>query len=221
MTHMRRRPCRAASLLAAGLAVGMGAGCTSTAVGDAQPAPAAPPGSTPVTIAAATTTAAPTSTGATSSTTTTTTLVLPVPLPPPDPAAFEPLIELGRIEIPRIGVDVPMFVGVTDGTLDHGPGHWPGSALPGQIGNVAVTGHRTSRTRPFRNIHQLTPGDEVVFTTADGRFVYEVTGYSVVGPFALEILTQTPQHTATLFACHPPGSTRERYVVHLEMRADG
>lgn len=218
---MHRRPRRPAPLLAAGLAVGVGAGCT-TAGGEAQQAPAAAPSST----VATTTTVVPSTSSTTSTTSapatsTTTTIVLPVPLPPPDPAAAEPLIELGRIEIPTIGVDVAMFAGVTDGTLDHGPGHWPGSALPGQIGNVAVTGHRTSRTRPFRNIHQLTPGDEVVFTTADGRFVYQVTGYSVVGPDALEILTQTPQFTATLFACNPPGSTRERYVVHLAMRADG
>lgn len=214
-TQRTQRRRRAALVLVGLIAAPLVAGCSR----DSDPTAAVLPPSTTVPP----TTAPPTSsttTTSTSSTTTTTTIVLPMPVPPPDPDAYEPLIEIGRIEIPKIDIDVPMYEGVTDGTLDNGPGHWPGTALPGQIGNVAVTGHRTSKTRPFRNIHLLVPGDEVVFTTADGRFVYEVTGYSVIVPTQLEILTQTPAYTATMWACHPPGSTRERYVIHMQLRDD-
>jgi sortase A len=189
--------------------------------------PAAPPTTTPPTITP-TTTAAPSTTSArvdtiatTVATTTTSTIVLPQPIAPPDPNADEPLVEIGRIEIPRISVDRPVYEGITLGTLDNGPGHWPGSAMPGQIGNVVVAGHRVSHSGPFRNIDQLQPGDEVVLTTADGRFVYVVSGSEVVEPTAIEVIDQTPAATATLFACHPPGSTKYRYIVHLVLRTDG
>jgi sortase A len=189
--------------------------------------PAAPPTTTPPTITP-TTTAAPSTTSArvdtiatTVATTTTSTIVLPQPIAPPDPDADEPLVEIGRIEIPRISLDRPVYEGITLGTLDNGPGHWPGSAMPGQIGNVVVAGHRVSHSGPFRNIDQLQPGDEVVLTTADGRFVYVVSGSEVVEPTAIEVIDQTPAATATLFACHPPGSTKYRYIVHLVLRTDG
>jgi sortase A len=58
----------------------------------------------------------------------------------------------------------------------------------------------------------------VVFTTTEGRFVYEVTSSEVVSPDAIRIIDQLDGYTATLFACHPPGSTKERIVVHLTMR---
>jgi sortase A len=170
---------------------------------------------------AASTTTSTTTTTSTSTTTTvapTTTEALPVPAPAPDPRAKEPKVEMGGIEIPAIGVQKTMYEGVSLTVLDIGPGHWPGTALPGHRGNVVVAGHRTSHDRPFRNIDALVPGDEVVFTTLEGRFVYEVTSTEVVKPDAIRIIDQTDGYTATLFACHPPGSTKERIVVHLTMR---
>lgn len=142
---------------------------------------------------------------------------LPTPLPPPEPRAEEPYVEVGRLQIPRIGIDTIMLSGITLTTLDLGPGHWPGTAVPGQIGNVVVAGHRTSHNKVFRDIDQLQPGDEVIFTTADGEFVYRVRETTVVQPDAMYIIDQTWEPTATLFACHPPGSTRERIVVHLDL----
>ncbi len=141
--------------------------------------------------------------------------------PPADPNAAEPLVELGTIEIPRIGVTKSMYEGITLTTLDHGPGHWPGTALPGSQGNVVIAGHRVSHDKPFRNLDKLEPGDEVIMTTDAGRFVYQVTGTDIVYPDALWIVDQTADYTATLFACHPPGSTRQRIVVHLAYTPDG
>jgi sortase A len=122
---------------------------------------------------------------------------------------------LGSIEIPKLGVKKDLLEGVSLTVLDQGPGHWPGTAMPGHTGNVVVAGHRTSHDRPFRHIDQLVPGDQVVFTTKDGRFVYTVTSSEVVDPSAIRIIDQTTAHTATLFACTPPGSTRYRIVIHL------
>ncbi|MFT3852525.1 MAG: class E sortase [Ilumatobacteraceae bacterium] len=145
---------------------------------------------------------------------------LPVPeAVPADPHASEPVVPLGSIEIPKIGVSKTFYEGVTLTTLDRGPGHWPGTAMPGEVGNVVVGGHRTSHDKPFRNIDKLVAGDEVVFTTDAGRFVYTVTSTEVVTPDAIRIIDQTPEHTATLFACTPPGSTSHRLVIHLVLAA--
>ena len=180
---------------------------------------------------AAPTTAAPTTAGPTTIPSTTlpsttvglTTVVtmastaLPVPAAPPAPRADEEYVELGTIEIPKLGLTKTLLEGISLNTLDQAPGHWPGTAMPGQIGNVVVAGHRTSHDKPFRNIDLLVPGDQVIFTTADGRFVYEVTGTTIVKPDALYIIDQTSTPTATLFACHPPGSTKQRIVVSLAL----
>ena len=145
---------------------------------------------------------------------------LPQPAPPPQPRADEPYLELGTLEIPKLGVTQPLLEGITLNTLDRGPGHWPGTAMPGKPGNAVIAGHRTSHAKVFRNIDQLVPGDEVVLTTADGRFVYIVFETVIVAPDALYIIDQTPDSTATLFACHPPGSTRQRIVVRMALQTD-
>jgi sortase A len=142
---------------------------------------------------------------------------LGVPTRPPDPHAAEPRVELGAISIPRLNLLAPMFEGVTLTTLNHGPGHWPGSAMPGHRGNVVVAGHRTSHSRPFRHLELLVPGDEVTFIRTEGNYVYTVMATEIVTPDALRIIDQTDNYTATLFACHPVGSTRQRIVVHLAL----
>ena len=171
-----------------------------------------------------TTTAASTSTTSTTiplTTSTTSSTTLPVPEPPPtDERAPEPVIELGTIEIPKIDVSMTMYEGIRLSTLDRGPGHWPGTAMPGQVGNVVVAGHRTSGHQVFRNIDALVEGDEILFTDTDGSVHrYRVTSSRIVVPTEVWIVDQTPTPTATLFACHPPGSVRERYVVFAELVA--
>jgi sortase A len=167
--------------------------------------------------------------GPATSTSTTTTLVpatvaetLPAqpsdPIAPPaDPRGFEEQIQLGGISIPKLGLDAPLLEGIRLTTLDNGPGHWPGTAMPGQVGNVVVAAHRTSHGAPFRDIDQLVPGDVVTFSTADGESEYTVTGTEIVEPDAIWIVDPTDTPTATLFACHPPGSVAQRIVVHLEL----
>ena len=153
---------------------------------------------------------------------TTTTAALPVELPKPigaprDVAANEARVELGTIEIPKIGVNATLLEGIRLITLNSGPGHWPGTALPGEVGNVVVAGHRTSHSKPFRHLDDLAPGDEVIFNMPYGRFVYKVTSTEIVTPDRVDIINQTSAKTATLFACHPPGSTKQRIVVHLQL----
>jgi sortase A len=170
-----------------------------------------------------TTTLAPTTTSTLAPTTTpapTTTLPPPSPVaPPPEDGSSEARVQIGTIEIPKLGLASPMWEGIKLSTLNRGPGHWPGTAMPGEVGNVVVAGHRVSHNREFRHVERLAPGDDVVMTTATGRFTYVVVSTEIVAPEALWIVDQTAAPTATLFACHPPGSVRQRIVVHLRLAA--
>ena len=134
---------------------------------------------------------------------------------PDDPYAPEPVVEIGSLEIPKIGLSTRLYQGVTMHNIDRGPSLWTGSALPGQPGNAVVAGHRVSHGRPFRHIDDLAPGDEVTFTVRGTQSTYRVTGDKVVDPQDTWIADQTPEPTATLYACHPPGSVARRYVVNL------
>ena len=141
----------------------------------------------------------------------------PIPVPA-DWYAQEPIVRIGTIAIPKIGVTAPMYDGVTLWNIDLGPSHWPGTAFPGQPGNAVIAGHRVTHTHPFLHIDKLVPGDQVIFDVFGWRSVYVVTGHEVVAPTDLAIANPTPNATATLFSCHPPRSAEYRYVVHLVLQ---
>lgn len=147
---------------------------------------------------------------------------LPVPEDPPaNQYAAEPEIRHGTLEIPAIGLDQPLFEGVSLTAINRGPSHWPGTAMPGELGNVVVAGHRTTYTRPFWDLQALTPGDELIFTMADGaRHVYVLDRLDIVSPTDVYIVEQRHAHTATLFACHPRGSARQRIVGHFTLKGE-
>ena len=122
------------------------------------------------------------------------------------------------MSLPTIGVTQPLGEGVTLTAIDRGPSHWPGTAMPGQVGNVVVAGHRVTHTRPFHDLDRLAVGDPLVFTMNDGTtWTYVLTGIEIVGPDAMHIVDQTPDRTATLFACHPKGSAAQRIVAHFRL----
>jgi sortase A len=139
------------------------------------------------------------------------------PIPPPaNPTAPAPIVKIGEIRIPKIGLVHPIYEGVTLTVIDHGPGHWPGSAVPGQLGNAVFAGHRVTHTHPFRNVDQLVPGDEIQFVMPDGTYTYRMTQQQIVTPNDTWIVNPTQTATLTLFACHPPGSDTHRIVVRAE-----
>jgi sortase A len=150
-------------------------------------------------------------------------LVADLPAPEPVPADAReatPEVRHGLLEIPSIGLSQPFFEGVTLTAIDRGPSHWPGTAMPGELGNVVVAGHRTTRTRPFWDLDLVQPGDELVFTMADGaRHVYVLDRIEVVDDEAMHIVDQSYGYRATLFACHPKGSARQRIVGHFTLRS--
>lgn len=145
--------------------------------------------------------------------------VLPVPEPSPtDPRAETPEVVLGTLALPTIGMTQPLGEGVTLTAIDRGPSHWPGTAMPGQLGNVVVAGHRVTHSRPFHDLDRLAVGDPLVFTLSDGTVsTYVLTHTEIVGPDAMHIVDQTAEHRATLFACHPKGSAAQRIVAHFRL----
>jgi sortase A len=182
------------------------------AKGDDNPSFVARPAAT-TTTATVTSTVPPTTTARAASPTTTTE-PLPVPDPPPsDPYAPVKLTQIGTISIPKIGLEHPIYEGITLTVINHGPGHWPGSALPGRRGNTVFPGHRVTHSHPFLDIDRLAPGDQVTFRTDDGTFTYAVTGTQIVTPDAMWVIDPTPQPTMTLIACHPKHSARQRIIV--------
>ncbi len=120
---------------------------------------------------------------------------------------------LAVIRIPRIGLDKAVVEGVSVGDLKKGPGHYPGTPEPGQPGNAAIAGHRTTYGAPFGGLGELEEGDEILVTTRQGDFRYLVDRISVVSPSQVEVLQQTDEARITLTTCHPRYSARQRLIV--------
>ena len=142
-----------------------------------------------------------------SGTTTTTT-----PLPPPP--AGDPI---GIIRIPKIGLERTLVQGVTVPDLRKGPGHYPDSPMPGQLGNSGIAGHRTTYGQPFNRLDELVPGDEISIVTLSGTFKYIVTEQLIVSPHQFSVWDPTPDATLTLTTCHPKYSARQRLVVKARL----
>ncbi len=143
---------------------------------------------------------------------------LPIPdLLPLDAYADTPQVVIGTLEIPRLGVVEELQQGMTLTAINRGPSHWPGTAAPGRTGNVVIAGHRTTHGAPFNGLDKLVAGDEVIFTTLDGTFTYNVREIEIVTPDALHIADQSDRAEATLFACHPKGSAAKRIVARMDL----
>ncbi|MGB0113758.1 MAG: class E sortase [Ilumatobacteraceae bacterium] len=125
---------------------------------------------------------------------------------------------VARLEIPTMGVDHIVVAGVSKGDLKKGPGHYPDTPMPGQLGNAAIAAHRTTYGQPFYDIDKVSTGDEIVVTTVAGRFVYRVTGQQIVSPsdYYVVATVDPTRATLTLTSCHPKYTARERYVVTAE-----
>lgn len=120
---------------------------------------------------------------------------------------------VARLEIPAIGVDKIVVEGVSQPDLRRGPGHYPGTPLPGQAGNAAIAGHRTTYGAPFYRLDELEPGDVIRVTTRDGVFEYEVTGSEVVAPTRVDVLNDFGDDRLTLTTCNPRYSAAQRLIV--------
>ncbi|HMK63695.1 MAG TPA: sortase [Acidimicrobiales bacterium] len=130
---------------------------------------------------------------------------------------------MARLEIPAIGLDQYVVSGTEPADLAKGPGHYPGSALPGQAGNVAIAGHRTTFGAPFFHLNDLQPGASIFLLTPSGeKLDYVVAGRPTsVSPDDTSILGDYGDNRLTLTTCTPPYSATQRLVVVAALRLPG
>ena len=126
----------------------------------------------------------------------------------------EPGDLVGKLEIPRIGISVIVVEGVDRTELEHAAGHIPGTALPGQPGNIGIAAHRDTFFQPLAAIR---PGDTMTVGTIEGMYRYRVTSTQVVRPQDISVLYPIGWDTLTLVTCYPfhyIGAAPERFIVH-------
>ncbi len=126
---------------------------------------------------------------------------------------------LGRLRIPSIGVKYVFVEGANPNQLEKGPGHYAGTALPGERGTVGVAGHRTTYLAPFRNIDALRKGDSIHLQMPYGRFRYEVEGSIVVSPGNTRSLRPVKHDRLVLTTCTPLFSAAQRLVVTARLES--
>ncbi|MFS1304861.1 class E sortase [Streptosporangium longisporum] len=134
---------------------------------------------------------------------------------------------VAMLKIPRLGDDYRYAVveGVDPDRLRMGPGHYPGTAMPGKIGNFVLSGHRTTYAAPFNRIDELQPGDPLVVDTREARYTYRVTDKRIVDPAEVDVIAPVPGRPGrkpakamiTLSTCHPEYSAAQRLIVFGEL----
>lgn len=156
-----------------------------------------------------------------------------VAAPPERPDPGPPLIatapgnaeRFATLIIPRFGADYtrPIAEGVgVDDVLAYGIGHYPGTAMPGDVGNFAVAGHRTGWGAPLADIVNLQVGDNIYIETADGWYQYVYRSMEYVMPTGVEVLEPVPQlvgqaptdRLITITSCNPPLTAAERVIAY-------
>ncbi|MGK5558126.1 class E sortase [Actinomadura kijaniata] len=134
-----------------------------------------------------------------------------------DPNAFV----VAQVRIPRIGLSVKAREGVDRRTLWRGVGHYPGTQMPGQIGNAVFLGHRTTGRAPFANLDRLRRGDRIIVRSGGRSRDYSVTAvrvgpanaWSALAPVPFQPRRRAVESMITLITCHPKGSDRKRLIV--------
>lgn len=149
---------------------------------------------------------------------------------PPAILAPGPGKPFALLHIPRFGSqwqERPVLEGTKLSILEEGVGHYTDTALPGQVGNVSIAGHRVTYGRPFFQIAEMQNGDAIVLETVEGWYTYRMSSHDIVSPSAVEVIAPVPgkpdavatERYLTLTACHPKYSARERYIVHAKFES--
>jgi LPXTG-site transpeptidase (sortase) family protein len=119
-----------------------------------------------------------------------------------------------KILIPKIGVEWIVHEGTDIASLKRGPGHYPGTALPGESSLCVIAGHRTTYGSPFNRVDKLVAGDEIILQSANGEnFVYNVTGNAEVKPNDISLLKPTNYGSLALTTCTPKFYALRRLII--------
>ena len=122
---------------------------------------------------------------------------------------------MAHLQIPKISLDQYVVSGTAEADLAKGPGHYLGTAMPGQAGNVAIAGHRTTHGAPFNRLAELAIGDPIYLTTSSGQtLTYIVSAVPVaVSPSDVTVLNNFGDDRLTLTTCNPEYSAVQRLIV--------
>jgi sortase A len=121
------------------------------------------------------------------------------------------------LTIPKIGIEVPVFAGTDDLTLNRGAGMIAGTASPGKTGNMGIAGHRDGF---FRRLKDIRVGDHIELFAGHDKFVYAVEDITIVDPSDVTVLSPRPRTSLTLVTCYPfyfVGDAPQRYIVHASL----
>ena len=131
------------------------------------------------------------------------------------------------LRIPRLGdnYQVPIVEGVTLDDLAEGVGHYPETALPGEVGNFSVAGHRATNGEPFAYLDQLQNDDAVVVETGTKWYTYRITDEYIVQPTQVDVILPVPnepgeeptERLMTLTTCNPRWASYERLIFHAKL----
>lgn len=147
-----------------------------------------------------------------------------VPSPETKPLNKRPLAQsalIGRLEIPDLHLSAMVREGANAATLQRAVGHIPGTALPGETGNVGLAGHRDTFFRALRNIRT---NDTIDLETDSGTYRYVVESTDIVGPRDVRVLASSGAASLTLVTCYPfyyVGSAPKRFIVHAALAPSG
>ena len=135
------------------------------------------------------------------------------------PTTSPPLVgdAIARLVIPKANIDKIIVEGVGVEDLKKAPGHYPGTPMPGEPGNAAIAGHRTTYGAPFYDLNELVVGDPIMVTTGVGEFRYEVIESQIVSPDAVEVLDPSEDNRLTLTTCNPRYSAAERLIISAKL----
>ena len=123
---------------------------------------------------------------------------------------------IGRMEVQRLGVSIVVMEGTSGKTLRRAVGHIKGTALPGEVGNVGIAGHRDTFFRPLRNIQR---NDMITLTTVFGDYRYRVMSTRIVKEHDVAVLDPSGNEILTLVTCYPfyfVGPAPYRFIVRAE-----
>lgn len=182
-------------------------------------------GTVPVFVTAPTTTPPPTTPPPTTPGATTAPTTEPPPTEPPT-LSLPPIAEgeaIGVLRIDRVGMTQRVVAGVGVSDLKKAPGHFPQTPMPGELGNAAIAGHRTTHGAPFLHLDELEPGDEIVWENLyKQQFVYRVTGSEIVSPSQGQVINtlDNSKATLTLVTCDPAYTSTNRLIIYAELVAE-
>ena len=124
---------------------------------------------------------------------------------------------IGRIRVPRMGINMLLVNGTDHDTLKKGPGRDGRTFMPGENRLVYIAGHRTTYLAPFSHIDRLRRGDRVTIEVPYATFIYAVTQHRIVKSTDLSVLRSPRHELVELQACHPRFFATHRYIAYAKL----